>query len=89
MMCVVLVRAPLIASDSSIIYGAGDGAEATGTAQRRLAVASATGSRHCHCKSSKDWTRSAHDTLCPVALRAPALLSVLLWQSLSQQQRPP
>ena len=30
-LCVVLVRAQLIAGDGSIIYGAGDGAEATGS----------------------------------------------------------
>ena len=49
-LCVVLVRAPLVAGDGSIIYEVGNGAEATGNrlcdwqSPLRLAVTSATGS---------------------------------------------
>ena len=39
-LCVMLARAPRIAGDSSIIYGAGDCAAVT--LQRRLPVSSAT-----------------------------------------------
>ena len=57
------------------------------TAQRRLAVASAT--VYPRRIGSTATSRRARDTLRPTALRAPMLLSVLLlWQPLSQQQRP-
>ena len=56
-LCVVLVRAPRVAGDGSIIYEVGNGAEATGSrlcdwqSPLRLAVASATGSSLCDWQS--------------------------------------
>ena len=53
--------------------GAPDGAEATASCLW-------------NCQPLLDWTHGTSNTLLPVKLRAPTLLSVLLWQPLPQQQ---